>query len=127
MASALNDVMRELGSATGIALFGSLVSAGYRSTVSEATTTLSPELAHRVEEGIGSAFGAANELGADAPGVLSAARAALVDGWRLSMWFGVALAAATIAYLLVRGPKPGDDTTPHLDTEPAQLEPVGRS
>ena len=124
VASALNDVMRELGSAIGIALFGSLVSAGYRSTVSDATTTLSPDLAHRVEEGIGSAFGAANELGPDAPDVLNAARAALVDGWRMSMWFAVALAAATLAYLLVRGPRPRGDTAHHLDTEPAQLEPV---
>lgn len=124
VASALNDTMREVGSAVGVALFGSLVGVGYRSTVSEATTTLSPDLAHRVEEGIGSAFGAVNELGTDAPTVLGAARAALVDGWRLSMWFAVALAGATLAYLIVRGPRTSDDTSPIFDTEPAQLEPA---
>jgi hypothetical protein len=37
--------------------------------------------------------------------VLDAAREALVDGWRLSMWFGVALAGAVFVYLVVRGPK----------------------
>ena len=104
VASALNDTVRELGGAVGIALLGSLVSAGYRSSVTDATTDLSPELAHRVEEGIGSAFAAAGELGASAPTVLDAARDALVDGWRLSMWFGVALAGAAFVYLLVRGP-----------------------
>src|SRR5215218_2207664 len=59
VASALNDTVRELGGAIGIALLGSLVSAGYRSSVSGATAQLAPGLANRVEEGIGSAFGAA--------------------------------------------------------------------
>jgi EmrB/QacA subfamily drug resistance transporter len=104
VASALNDTVRELGSAVGIALLGSLLSAGYRSSVSSATDGLSPELAHRVEEGIGSAFGAANDLGPDAPSVLAAARDALVDGWRLSMWVGVAIASGVLVYLIVRGP-----------------------
>ena len=67
VASALNDTVRELGGAVGIALLGSLVSAGYRTSVSVATTDLSPELAHRVEEGIGSAFGAAGDLGGVGP------------------------------------------------------------
>jgi EmrB/QacA subfamily drug resistance transporter len=106
--SALNDTVRELGGAVGIALLGSLVSAGYRSSVSGATTNLSPELASRVEEGIGSAFAAAGDLGSSSPSVLDAARDALVDGWRLSMWFGVALAAVAFVYLVVRGPRPSD-------------------
>ena len=105
VASALNDTVRELGGAVGIALLGSLVNAGYRSSVSSATATLAPDVAHQVEEGIGSAFAAAPQLGADAPAVLDAARDALVDGWRLSMWFGVALAAVAFVYLAVRGPR----------------------
>ena len=109
MASALNDTVRELGGAVGIALLGSLVSAGYRSSVSSATANLSPELAHRVEDGIGSAFAAAGDLGADAPQVLDAARDALVDGWRLSMWVGVGLAAIAFVFLLVRGPRRADE------------------
>ena len=109
VASALNDTVRELGGAVGIAMLGSLVSAGYRSSVSDATTELAPELAHRVEEGIGSAFAATGDLGASAPTVLDAARSALVDGWQLSMWFGVVLAGAAFVYLLVRGPRPADE------------------
>jgi len=125
VASALNDTVRELGGAVGIALLGSLVSAGYRSSVSDATTELSPELAHRVEEGIGSAFAATGDLGASAPTVLQAARDALVDGWRLSMWFGVALAAAAFVFLLVRGPRPADEAAEDvLDAELLGLEPV---
>ena len=106
VASALNDTVRELGGAVGIALLGSLVNAGYRSSVSSVTATLAPDVAHQVEEGIGSAFAAAPQLGDAAPGVLVAARDALVDGWRLSMWFGVALAAVAFVYVVGRGPRP---------------------
>lgn len=108
VASALNDTVRELGGAIGIALLGSFVSAGYRSSVADATTGLSPDLAHRVQEGIGAAFAAAPDLGADAPAVLEAAKLALVDGWQVAMWFGVGLAAATFAFLVIRGPRPSD-------------------
>ena len=125
VASALNDTVRELGGAVGIALLGSLVSAGYRSGVSDATTNLSPGLADRVEEGIGSAFGAAGDLGADAPRVLDAARDALVDGWRLSMWFGVALAAGAFLFLVFRGPRPAVEAQEDvLDLTEPQLEPA---
>ena len=125
VASALNDTVRELGGAVGIALLGSLVNAGYRSGVSDATTDLSPGLAARVEEGIGSAFGAAGDLGADAPRVLDAARDALVDGWRLSMWFGVALAAGAFLFLVFRGPRPAVEAQEDvLDLTEPELEPA---
>ena len=125
VASALNDTVRELGGAIGIAMLGSLVSAGYRSSVEKSTADLAPELAHRVEEGIGSAFAAAGDLGADAPTILDAARDALVDGWRLSMWCGVAIAGVAFVYLLVRGPRPSDLAAEDLlDEELGTFEPV---
>ena len=124
VASALNDTVRELGGAVGIALLGSLVSAGYRSSVTSATESLSPELAHRVEEGIGSAFAAAPDLGPSAPSVLTAARDALVDGWRLSMWFGVALAAVALVYLAIRGPREADVEAEDALDHDLVLEPV---
>ena len=108
VASALNDTVRELGGAIGIALLGSFVSAGYSSSVSEATSSLSPELAHQVEEGIGAAFAAAPQLGSDAPRIIQAAQLALVAGWQVAMWFGVGLAAASLVYLVVRGPRQSD-------------------
>lgn len=124
VASALNDTVRELGGAIGIALLGSLVATGYRSSISSATGGLSPDLAHRVEEGIGSAYAAAGELGADAPAVLLAARDALVDGWQLAMWSGVGLALVALVYLAVRGPRPSDHDVEDLldaDLDPAEL------
>jgi EmrB/QacA subfamily drug resistance transporter len=124
VASALNDTVRELGSAIGVALLGSLLSAGYRSSVSGATEGLSPEVAHRVEEGIGSAIGATNDLGPSAPAVLAAARDALVDGWRLSMWVGVAIASGVLVYLIVRGPRAAPASAAPLVGDTAILEPA---
>jgi EmrB/QacA subfamily drug resistance transporter len=122
VASALNDTVRELGGAIGIALLGSFVSAGYRSSVADATDGLSPDLAHRVQEGIGAAFAAAPDLGADAPAVLEAAKLALVDGWQVAMWFGVGLAAAAFAYLVIRGPRETDLTAEDaLDADLAEV------
>jgi EmrB/QacA subfamily drug resistance transporter len=117
VASALNDTVRELGGAIGVALLGSVVSAGYRASVSSATDGLSPELAHRVEEGIGSAYAAGPELGTSAPTVLDAAREALVDGWRLSMWVGVVLALAALAYLAACGPRRNAAIADDTDTD----------
>jgi EmrB/QacA subfamily drug resistance transporter len=122
VASALNDTVREVGGAVGVALLGSVVSAGYRSSVAGSTTELSPELAHRVEEGIGSAYAASGDLGPAAPSVLGAAREALVDGWRLSMWCGVALAALAFVYLVVWGPRRSTLDTLHADDVDADAE-----
>jgi hypothetical protein len=108
VASALNDTVRELGGAIGIALLGSLINAGYRSSVSSATEGLSPDLAQQVEEGIGSALAAGPNLGADGPAILDAAREALVEGWKQSMWFGVGLAAVGLVFLIVRMPRDND-------------------
>jgi len=105
VASALNDTVRELGGAVGIALLGSILNATYRSAVAPATAGLAPDVAHQVEEGIGSAYAAAGDLGSSAPAVLGAAREALVDGWRVSMWVGVALAAATLLFVVWRAPR----------------------
>ncbi len=123
VASALNDTVRELGGAVGIALLGSILNAGYRTAVAPATEGLSADVAHRVEEGIGSAFAAAGDLGADAPAVLGAAREALVDGWRVSMWVSVALAAATLLFVLWRAPRRRPAMADAV-VEDAVLEPV---
>ena len=61
--SAVNDVSRELGSALGIAILGSLFNSGYRNGISAATAALPPEAAHAVEESAGAGFAVASQLG----------------------------------------------------------------
>ncbi|HEX2576281.1 MAG TPA: DHA2 family efflux MFS transporter permease subunit [Aquihabitans sp.] len=112
VASALNDTVRELGGALGVALLGSMLNSGYRSGVSDLAGTL-PEGAYEpVREGIGRALAVAGDPATPpdvARDVLATAGEAFVDGWRTSMWFGVALAAGALLYVLLRGPGPEAD------------------
>jgi fucose permease len=105
VASALNDTSRELGGAVGIALLGSVLSAGYRAAMEPAMAGLPPELAEPASEGIGSAFAVAAQAGENGPLIIDAAQHAFVDGWVQSMWLGVGLAAAAVLFLVVRGPR----------------------
>lgn len=105
VASALNDTVRELGGAVGIALIGSVMSAGYRASVSDAVVGLPGQAATAVKEGIGGAMVVASKMGPAGQPVMAAARNAFVDGWALSLWVaaGVAAAAAVIAAILTPG------------------------
>ncbi|CAN5512489.1 MFS transporter [soil metagenome] len=104
VASALNDTVRELGGAVGVALIGSVLSAAYTSSVSDATTGLPSEAATAVQEGIGGAVAVSGQLGAQGAGVLEAARTAFVDAWAVSMWLSAGLALAAALFALVWTP-----------------------
>ncbi|MBI5089977.1 MAG: MFS transporter [Actinobacteria bacterium] len=104
VASALNDTSRELGGAVGIALLGSVLTAGYRSAIGPALAGVPAELAEPASEGIGTAFATAANAGDQGPIIIDAAKHAFVEGWTRSMWLGVGMAAVALAYLVVRGP-----------------------
>lgn len=106
VASALNDTSREIGGALGVAMLGSIVTAGYKDAIAPALVDLAPELAEPASEGIGGAFAAAAQAGDQGPALIEAAKYAFVEGWVQSMWVGVAMAAVALAYLIVRGPLP---------------------
>jgi len=105
VASALNDTVRELGTAVGVALIGSVLSATYSSSVADATAGLPPEAAHTVQEGIGGAVAVSGQMGPQGQGLLDAARGAFVDGWTASMWLsaGIALAIAAFTFAWMPG------------------------
>ena len=110
VASALNDTTREVGTVIGVALIGSILSAGYSSAVSDTASALSEAAGHAVREGIGGAVYVAQEMdkagmGAASEQMLHAARLAFVDGWRGSMWISVGMALAAAAFAFVWTPK----------------------
>jgi EmrB/QacA subfamily drug resistance transporter len=123
VASALNDTVRELGGAFGVALLGSVLNSSYRASVASTVEALPAPLRAPVEAGIGSALSASAQAGDQAPVVVDAARQAFVEGWRTSMWVGVALAAIAFLYVLVRGPR-GVETTETVADLDVSLEPV---
>jgi hypothetical protein len=105
VASAINDTSRELGGAIGVALLGSVLSAGYRSAIEPNLTAIPDDLARAPAEGIGSAFGAAANAEDSAPIIIEAAKQAFIVGWVGSMWLGVGMAAVALLFLIVRGPR----------------------
>ncbi|MBL7255429.1 MFS transporter [Paractinoplanes lichenicola] len=90
VASALNDVTREFGTALGVALLGAILSAGYRSAIDSRL----PGAPSAVRENIANADAAS----------LAAAQQSFVDGWQQAMWAGVAVMALLLAYVVTRGP-----------------------
>lgn len=107
VASALNDVTRELGTALGVALLGAVLTAGYRGSIGARLAGVPDDVAGPAEAGIASAVTAAGQAGPHAGAVVRAAQEAFVDGWQQAMWTGVAAMAVLFAYLLVRGPARG--------------------
>ncbi|MGV9263133.1 MFS transporter [Kitasatospora sp. NPDC003701] len=102
VASAVNDLSRELGGALGIAVLGSVLGAGYRSSLD--VTGLPPQLADAAR----SSLAAAAQIGGP---VAEHARAAFVDGMHLTLFTGAgaaALAAVAVALLLRRPDRPAD-------------------
>ncbi len=94
VASAMNDTTREVGGAIGIALLGSLLSSGYRSSLGDATDGLPAEAAEAAEDNIGAALAVA----ADASGgemLAAAAREAFVDGMQLALLVGAGVLAVS--------------------------------
>jgi MFS family permease len=105
VASALNDTVREMGGAVGIALIGSVVNAAFRSNIEPATASLPPELAERANEGIGGALAAAGQLGPRGTTLLAAARDAFVDGMRPGLLLAASVALAAAGYTALWGPR----------------------
>jgi EmrB/QacA subfamily drug resistance transporter len=105
VASALNDTVREFGGALGVALIGSVLSAGYRSGVADLTAGLPGPAAEAVESGIGGAVAAAAQVGPAADPALAQARQAFVDGFGQSMWVAAGLAVVAAVVALVGLPR----------------------
>ena len=102
--SAVNDVSRELGSALGVAVLGSVINAMYRSNVEDALTgQVDGETIHLAQEGIGVVAAQAGSLGEAGPAVFAAASNSFVDAMNGGFWLGAAImfAAATSAAVLL--------------------------
>jgi EmrB/QacA subfamily drug resistance transporter len=105
VASALNDVTREFGTALGVALLGALLSAGYRNAIDDRLHGIPRETADTAREGIANAVGAAGSAGPHAQDLVHAAQQSFVDGWQQAMWAGVAVMGALFLSIALRGPK----------------------
>ncbi|MFI1379516.1 MFS transporter [Embleya sp. NPDC020886] len=105
VASAVNDVTREFGTALGVALLGALLSAGYRSAIDTRLDGIPRDRADTAREGVANAIDAAHTAGPQARELVRAAEESFVDGWQQAMWAGVIVMGVLFLYILVRGPQ----------------------
>lgn len=104
VASAMNDTTREVGTALGIAIMGSLFNVGYRGGLSGHLSGVPAGAAHQARQAPGLALEAAQRLGQSGSGLASAARDAFSSGMRFSFFFGAGLLILAAAFLAWRGP-----------------------
>jgi Na+/melibiose symporter-like transporter len=104
VASALNDVTREFGTALGVALLGALLSSGYRNAIDSQLDGVPQGAADTAREGVANALEAANGAGSHAQALIRAAQESFVDGWQQAMWAGVAVMVILFLYIVTRGP-----------------------
>jgi len=109
-ASGISETAAELGGALGIAILGSIGTAVYRRVVGQSLPPgISAEAAAIIRETLGEAMGAAQQLGEAGPAALVAAQAAFTQGMRVTAILSsvIALAAAALATVTLRGVGPG--------------------
>jgi hypothetical protein len=124
VASALNDTVREMGGAVGIALIGSVLNSSYRSNVEPATAALPADVTEPVTEGIGGALAIAARLGENGAALAEAARSSFVDGMAPALLLGAGICVAAAAFTALGGPKTAEEAEPRLHhLAPAAGEP----
>ncbi len=113
VASAVNDTSRELGSAIGIAVLGSLLNERYRSALGDAVAGLPEPVAEGAQASI--AFvgsDAVAQLGPAGEALADAARLAFVDGVGVASLSAAGVLAVAAAAVYLFGPRHSPETAP---------------
>jgi EmrB/QacA subfamily drug resistance transporter len=97
VASATNDVARELGGALGIAVLGSVLTAGYRAAVDVASAP--PEFTGVARDSAPAGLQAAAGSGAEAPALVEVVQRAVLDGFTGAMTAAAVLLALGAVYV----------------------------
>jgi EmrB/QacA subfamily drug resistance transporter len=108
VASAMNDVSRELGSALGIAVLGSALSAGYRDGLDSAVAGLPPAVAEKVQSSIAFTEAGAEQLSRMGPAgdqLIAAAQQSFVDAIGLAFLIAAGTLALAALVVAVRAPR----------------------
>ncbi|MBP2218085.1 hypothetical protein [Arthrobacter sp. CAN_C5] len=91
VASAVNDITREVGGVLGIAVLSSILVSYYRADIRPAIEGLPDQVRQIVDSGAGAALGVADSFGPDGENLANAAREAFAQCLSASMWFGATI------------------------------------
>ena len=112
----MNDTVREVGGALGVAVLGSVLASRYTGAISSTTAALPADAAHRAGDSLGGAVLVAQQVGGSTGGaLLDAARTAYVDGFGLALMIAAVVAAAGAAVAAIwlrRAPSSRKSSTP---------------
>ena len=104
VASAVNDLSRELGAAFGVAIIGSAFNTGYRSSIDQHLGGLDEATAALAHESPATALNAAARLGQSGEQLAAHANAAFVSGLRAALVVSGAAMLLGAAYVALRAP-----------------------
>jgi len=105
VASAVNDVSRELGGALGIAVLGSLMNSVYRAEMADSTgTTLPPVAAEKARGSLAAAQQIGEHLGPQGHQLLLQAQTAFLHGFTRGLVGGAAVLLLGALFVAVRAP-----------------------
>jgi len=120
VASAMNDTTREVGSALGIAIMGSVFSSRYRAGLPD-LSRLPTHAADAVQHSAAAGLQTASQLGVQGAELAQAVRIAFIDGFTAATSVAAAVLAAAALGALLRAPRRLESTllTPHADNPPS--------
>jgi EmrB/QacA subfamily drug resistance transporter len=111
--SAMNDTVRQVGGALGVAVLGSLLTSGYRGDMESAVSGLPAGAGHTASDSVGGAIGVADQVGGSAgESLTAAAQTAFANAMSTTVLVaaGVALMGAVVAAVVLpskeREPEP---------------------
>ncbi|HEY1368114.1 MAG TPA: MFS transporter [Gaiellaceae bacterium] len=104
VASAVNDVSRELGGALGIAVLGSLMNGAYRASMADSTTALPGGLADRARGSLAAAEQIGSHLGAQGHLLIVHAQSAFLDGLSRGLLGGAVVLLLGALFVAIRAP-----------------------
>ena len=104
VASAVNDVSRELGGALGIAVLGSLMNGVYRAEMAESTGSLPAGVGERARGSLAAAQQIGEQLGPQGQQLVLHAQTAFLHGFTRGLVGGAALLLLGALFVAVRAP-----------------------
>jgi hypothetical protein len=104
VASAVNDTTREIGTALGIAIMGSMFTSGYGRGLSGHLVGVPADAAAGARQGPGLGLEAAHRLGRAGEGLAIVTRDAFASGMRFSLLIGAGLLVLAATYVALAGP-----------------------